>query len=60
MSFGWASTPGRSYRVEFKSSLEAPAWLPFGQDILANESLVTVTDPVGTNVQRIYRVVLLP
>jgi hypothetical protein len=60
MAFGWASIPGRTYRVEFKDRLDAPAWTPLGNDIPASESALAVTDPIGTNTQRIYRIVLLP
>ncbi len=56
----WHSIPGREYRVEFKDNLAQPAWTPLGSNILAAGASAAITDVVGTNTQRIYRVQILP
>ena len=30
--------PGRTYRIEFKDSLDAPQWTSLGTDVIANAS----------------------
>jgi hypothetical protein len=56
----WFSIPGREYRVEFKDNLAMPAWTPLGSNVLAAGASAAITDAVGTNTQRIYRVQVLP
>jgi hypothetical protein len=45
--------------VEFKEELGAPVWTPLGLDQVG-VGLVIVTDNLGTNTQRFYRVILNP
>jgi hypothetical protein len=56
----WSSSPGRSYRVQFCSSL-AGTWndLP-GGDVTAAGPAASKVDSSGLVTQRFYRVVLLP
>ena len=49
--------PGRTYRLEFKNTLDAPDWLPLGADSVAATNFISFTDTPGANVQRFYRVV---
>ena len=49
--------PGRTYRLEFKNTLDAPDWLPLGADSVAATNSISFTDTPGANVQRFYRVV---
>jgi hypothetical protein len=51
-----SAIPGRSYRVEYKDSLDAPAWLPLGALLRAvTESLVFDLN-IGPEPQRFFRV----
>ena len=51
---------GRTYSVEYKNSLSETNWTPLGSDLVAAGSSASLTDPLGTNTQRIYRIVLPP
>lgn len=50
--------PGHTYRVEYKSSLTDPIWLPLGADHFATGLTLFVTDS-PSDAQRFYRVRLL-
>lgn len=57
----WTTIPQRSYRVEFKTSLnDDTAWQP-SASLTATGTTLTVTDPNASHApQKFYRVVLLP
>lgn len=57
VSLIWNATPGSSYGVEYKNSLSDPDWALLVTNILATTNTVGIIDPVGTNTQRIYRIV---
>jgi len=59
VTLGFATIPGRTYRVEYKDNLNAADWLPLGASILANGGSLTVPDDIGGNPQRFYRIVQL-
>jgi hypothetical protein len=52
--------PGRTYRVEWAEVLhvlpELTAWTQLGTNRLAIGSSLIITDPIGANGQRFYRV----
>jgi hypothetical protein len=53
----WASIPARSYRIEFKDDLAAPAWTLLGSSaVLAPGFTTTVTDTPAPLTHRFYRV----
>src|SRR6266568_4419335 len=52
----WTAVPGHTYRVQFKDNLSAPLWSALGQAIPAAAETLSLNDIVGTNPQRIYRV----
>jgi hypothetical protein len=51
--------PGRTYQVEFKDDLNAPAWTPMGDSQTASSATLTIVDPAGSGQERFYRVILL-
>lgn len=51
--------PGRTYRLEYKETLDASDWVPFGADVTAAAGVHTFTDSDAAAGQRFYRVVLL-
>ncbi len=55
----WSAIPGHTYRVQFKDNLAAPLWSALGQAIPAVAETLSLSDIVGTNRQRIYRVMRL-
>jgi hypothetical protein len=52
-----ASTPGRTYRLEFKGRLTDEDWTPASPDTVAGSASVTFTNSVEGTPQRFYRVV---
>jgi hypothetical protein len=50
---------GRTYRIERSDSLESGDWPVLGQNMVATDSAITVTDTSGVSAQRFYRVRLL-
>jgi len=59
-TFTWASTPGQTYRVEFKNDLNDAVWQKV-LDIPATTTTSTFTAPSPqTTAQHYYRVVLVP
>ncbi|MCW5555849.1 MAG: PASTA domain-containing protein [Verrucomicrobiae bacterium] len=55
-SLVWQVFPGRTYRHEFKTQITDAEWTPFGDDITAAISSLTVTNDPGTNLNRFFRV----
>jgi hypothetical protein len=49
-------TPGRSYRVEYKDSLDAPAWAPVGGPRTALSATLVFDLNIGPEPQRFFRV----
>ena len=49
---------GKTYRVEYKNALSDPNWLVLKTEVAGSASL-TVTDDLGSNPQRFYRIVQL-
>ena len=55
-TFAWASIEGRTYQVEFKDTLSAPAWQPWAQ-VVANQTTVVFVDfRPSPSATRFYRV----
>jgi len=53
----WTSYPGKTYRVQRTTDLVS--WSNLGSTITASGSTASITDPVGGNQQRFYRVLLI-
>jgi hypothetical protein len=60
LSFTVGTTAGKTYRIEYKESLNDAQWLPLGDDRVAGGTSLTITDPVGATPRRFYRVLELP
>ena len=52
----FVTSPGHTYRVEFKNDLNAGGWTPLGGDIFAVGNQYTITDPISGIGQRYYRI----
>ena len=52
----WSAVQGRIYQVQFKDSLEAPAWTPLGDEVMASGDTSSATDVLSLNTRRFYRV----
>jgi len=56
LQFTIATTPGRSYRVEYKDSLDAPAWSPLGVAARATNATLVLPVSIGPEPQRFFRI----
>ncbi|MBX3747733.1 MAG: serine hydrolase [Verrucomicrobiae bacterium] len=58
VELSWASTPNRTYRIEYREAVAAGPWLPLGP-FVGNAGTTTALDriPAGTNT-RFYRLVI--
>ena len=57
----WRGLPGKTYRLQFKSNLNASPWTDLPGDVTATGvSAVKVDNSIGDASQRFYRVVELP
>jgi hypothetical protein len=60
ITISWPSIPGRRYRLQFKNSLEAPAWTNIGGTVFATGAVASATDTgLAGQQQRFYRVVMV-
>ena len=55
----WAATPGKTYRLQCKTSLMDPIWLDIPGDVLATAATASKPDPMGASRQRFYRVMVV-
>jgi hypothetical protein len=56
----WSSISGQTYRVVANGSLVNTNWTNLVPDVTALGTNTTATDAVGTNMQKFYRVRLVP
>jgi hypothetical protein len=53
--FRWPSIAGQNYQVEYKNTLDAPAWIPLGDSIAGDGGSLSFTDSVPVS-QRFFRI----
>ena len=58
LAFQWDATPGRAYQVQTTTSLSPANWTNLGSSFVASTSPVSVTNSIGPDAQRFYRVVV--
>lgn len=56
----WPALAGKTYRIEYKTDLNDPAWIPLPQEVQAQTSEGAFTDDTGGGERRFYRVFLKP
>ncbi len=56
----FSGTPGIDYLIQFKNQLDDPSWTPLGTPTMMTGTNAIVTDHIGSNSQRFYRLLLLP
>jgi hypothetical protein len=57
-TFTWSVIPGQQYQVQYGANLSSTNWVNLGDAHTATNTTVSVSDPVGSNSQRFYRVML--
>ena len=58
--FSWSAVAGRMYQVQYNTNLNFTKWTNSGAAFPAPGATVTVTNSIGTNGQRFYRVMIVP
>jgi uncharacterized repeat protein (TIGR03803 family) len=56
----WTAIPGERYRLQYTSNPDFGAWLNLGSIRTATSNSISASDAIVTNLQRFYRVWLLP
>jgi hypothetical protein len=59
-SFTWGTQAGKNYQAQYKTNLNDPVWLSLGGQIMGDGTPVSVTNAVGSENRRFFRVVQVP
>jgi len=60
LTFTWSAIANRTYQIQSTSNLAPAKWTNLSSVVTATNSTMTLSEPIGTNRQQFYRVVLLP
>jgi hypothetical protein len=60
ITFGWSAFPNLSYVIESTTSLDQPNWANLGSSILATNTVMNVSIPIGNAPMKFYRVAISP
>src|ERR1043166_29132 len=60
LALTWNATAGQTYQVQYKTALNQTNWNNLGSPMSASNGTATVSDAIGPDPQRFYRVVWLP
>jgi len=58
--FNWLALPGRSYQLQFTTSLTSPKWANSGSPLTATNTTMSVSETFSSDPKRFYRLALLP
>jgi uncharacterized repeat protein (TIGR01451 family) len=56
----WAATPGTTYTLQYKTTLQDPSWISIPGNVTASGNTASRNDAVGSTTQRFYRVMVVP
>ena len=59
LSSAWSSVAGQNYQVQVSTNL-ASGWSNFGSPFAATNGTIQISESIGTDAQRFYRIALLP
>jgi PKD repeat protein len=60
LTISWESISGVTYRVQYITNLGGSNWSDLPPNVTATEDTAITTDSIGTDMQRFYRVVVVP
>jgi hypothetical protein len=60
LTLAWSAVAGATYQAQYTTALSPAQWNDLGPPVTATTSLVTATDSPGPDLQRFYRVVVIP
>ena len=55
----WAAKPGARYQLQYKNRLDEANWMGIGNPLTATSETLSLTEAIGTESQRFYRVMRL-
>jgi hypothetical protein len=58
--FSWFALTNTTYQIQYQTNLSQTNWINLGSPILGSDSIVTITNSIGTNKQQFYRLTLAP
>ena len=58
MQFTFSTAVNSSYQVQYATNLTPASWVNLGSPVVATNSLMNATDPIGSDPSRFYRVVI--
>jgi hypothetical protein len=59
LTLAWTAVPGERYQVQYKSDLIQTNWANLCDPITATNASTTASDPIGPDLQRFYRIIVL-
>jgi len=59
-TFAWSAIANQAYQVQSTASLAPVNWTNSGGSITATNSIMTTFEPIATNSQQFYRIILVP
>jgi uncharacterized repeat protein (TIGR03803 family) len=60
LAFAWSAVAGQSYQLQYSTNLISSNWINLGDAITATNGTMSASDAIGSDLQRFYRVILLP
>jgi uncharacterized repeat protein (TIGR03803 family) len=60
MNLRWTSVAGQSYQLQYNTDLSSTNWNDLGSVVLATNGVMSAFDLIGSDLQRFYRVGVLP
>jgi hypothetical protein len=60
ITFIWSTITNRTYQIQSTTKLAPADWTNTSNVVTATNSTMTLSEPIGTNSQQFYRIVLLP
>jgi hypothetical protein len=58
--YTWNAALGLRYQLQYRTNFTLSTWLNLGASITATDSAISVSVPIGPDLQRFYRTLLLP
>jgi len=56
----WTAVAGQTYQLQYSTNLAQTNWNVLGGSVIATNGVMSATDPLGSDPQRLYRVALMP
>ncbi len=60
INISWSAALGENFQVQYTTNLTQATWTPLGDAIVATNSSMTISEPIGADSQQYYRLLLQP